>query len=67
MSAPKPLPPCPVCRKPPREWRCSDVAAWGVICSNEGHRPQDDHELYVIKPTRRAARAAWRRIAGGAA
>ena len=48
----------------PREWPCSDVAAWGIICSSESHRPENDHELYVIKPTRRAVRSAWRRLAG---
>lgn len=64
MTAPRPLPPCPICGRPPREWACSDVGAWGVLCSAEQHRPEHDHEIYVIKPTKRLARAAWRRLAG---
>ena len=65
MTAPLPLPPCPVCGKAPREWRCADSGAWGVICSVSSLRASDDHEIYVVKPTYRLARAAWRRIAGG--
>ena len=65
VTAPRPLPPCPICRRPPREWRCSDVTAWGVICSSVNHRPENDHEIYVIKPTRSKTSAAWRRLAGG--
>ena len=59
------LPACPVCHREPREWHCSDVEAWGIICSDESHRPEHDHEVYVIRPTRRQARAVWRRMAGG--
>lgn len=67
MSAPKPLPKCPVpgCGRVPREWHCTDVEAWGVICNAQPRRAANDHEIYVIKPTRRQARAAWRRLAGG--
>ena len=60
-----PLPPCPICGKQPREWKCSDVAAWGVLCSVTDGPADQDHELYVIRPTRAAVRRLWRRIAGG--
>ena len=67
MTAPRKLPPCPVCGRQPSEWACFDVAAWGILCSGGGDRADnDEHEIYVIKPTKRRARAVWRRLVGGA-
>lgn len=59
------LPACPICAYVPSEWeQKSDhghFQNWTVACITGNAK---DHEIWVTKRTRRAARASWRRIAG---
>lgn len=68
MSAPKPLPPCPVCGNPEPE---ADAELW----VNDEYRyqrqcmasaPGWSHEVIAWGRTQAEADRRWRRIAGGA-
>lgn len=64
MSAPKPLPPCPVCGAEPAESMLGSpgyAANYAIEC-----RRYQCHLLQVAGRTRRIAMNKWRRIAGGA-
>lgn len=62
MSAPKPLPPCPVCGDEPIETSLGSPG-YAANCAVEC-RVYQDHLLQVAGRTRRAARAKWRRLCG---
>lgn len=65
VTALRPLPPCPACGLTPNEWKCNDVRAWSIACPAPLKSAAYWHEIHVSRPTRRAVRALWRRIAGG--
>lgn len=63
MTAPRPLPPCPLCGAEPTESTLGSPG-YAANCSIECCVYQA-HLLQVAARTRRAARAKWRRLAGG--
>lgn len=71
MTAPKPLPRCPVCYRKPIEsrepWhardRLDEPPVWTIDCYANG---QDTHRITIYGASRAEARARWRRLAGGA-
>ena len=63
MSAPKPLPRCPVCGAEPNE-SVMGSPGYAANCAIECRRYQC-HLLQVAGRTTRIARAKWRRLAGG--
>ena len=63
MTAPRPLPRCPLCGAEPNESVLGSpgyAANVAIEC-----RVYQDHLLQVAARTPRAARAKWRRLAGG--
>lgn len=68
MTAPRPLPPCPVCRNPEPE---SDTEIWVKPeyryrrqCMDSAHGWS--HEVIAWGRTQAEADARWRRLVGGA-
>jgi hypothetical protein len=63
VTAPRPLPRCPLCGAEPNE---SVLGAPGYAANAAIEcRVYQDHLLQVAARTPRAARAKWRRLAGG--
>ena len=62
MTAPRPLPPCPICGREPVETVLGSPG-YAANCAVEC-RVYQDHLLQVTGRTRQATRAAWRRLAG---
>ncbi len=63
VTAPRPLPRCPLCGDEPVVI-ILDPPGYAVNCAIECRR-YHDHLLQVAARTPRAARAKWRRLAGG--
>lgn len=63
MTAPRPLPRCPLCGAEPNE-SVLGAPGYAANAAIECRRYQD-HLLQVAARTPRAARAKWRRLAGG--
>ena len=67
VTAPRPLPPCPVCKRRPSEWECHNgkgrQIGWCIACEPYTRDEATHHCLYVVTHTRAATRRAWRRIA----